>query len=275
MAHRVILESFSYQYPGQVTPALADISLAVPKGQCCALLGPTSAGKTTLLQSISGILHKHHASGFASGKIVIGDESYAPLPEEIQFPKIAYALQDPYVQISGVRETVLDEIRFTLENLGRWDSSTDDSILSLLRHLGIDHLAERKPTTLSGGETQRVALATILIAEPDVLLLDEPLTALDYVAQDRLSDLFKGIKERSTILFTDTHMEFALAVADVIVVLEKGRMVFSGDRKGLLDHIDSFESILPSHQWKELIRTVKVSQGPEATEAILKAMETI
>jgi energy-coupling factor transport system ATP-binding protein len=158
-------------------------------------------------------------------------------------------LQDPYVQISGVRETVFDEVLFTLENLGTIPQDARQTILSLLKRLGIDHLADRKPTSLSGGETQRVALAAILIAQPPLLLLDEPTTALDSNAQDKLRFILRSLRGRTTVLLTDTQIDFALAVADQIVLLDHGTIIFQGDSRNLLSQLHRFSSTLPVEGW--------------------------
>jgi energy-coupling factor transport system ATP-binding protein len=146
------------------------------------------------------------------------------LPGQILFPVAGLVLQDPYVQISGVRDTVFDEILFTLENLGKIPIDPRKTVVSLLQRLGIDHLAERKPTSLSGGETQCVALAAILIAQPPLLLLDEPTTALDSNAQDKLRLILRSLQGKTTVLITDTQIDFALSIADEILLLDHGTL---------------------------------------------------
>lgn len=253
MALPVTINQFSYRYEQESQTVLRDISVSIPAGSCCALLGPTGAGKTTLLYAIAGVLGHHHSPGVSSGSITIGKQSYTPLPKTILFPQVGLTLQDPSLQISGVRESVFTEIAFTLENLGVPEADQTSRIQSLLEQLGIAHLAERKPTTLSGGEVQRVALATIIVARPDVLLLDEPTTALDYNAQSRLQNIIKSIQRNTTIVFSDTRIDFALDVADIFVVIDNGSVRFVGNRKEFLTKIDSFRSILPVEGWSNVI----------------------
>jgi energy-coupling factor transporter ATP-binding protein EcfA2 len=249
MAQHLTIKDLSLQYSASEPKALSSLSLGVEAGSCCAIIGPTGAGKSTLLHCLAGTVRKHHPESVTTGQIQIGDTWYNGAPDHVLFPITGLVLQDPYVQISGVRETVFDEVLFTLENLGTVPQDRRRSILSLLRRLGIDHLADRKPTSLSGGETQRVALAAILIAQPPLLLLDEPTTALDSNAQDKLRSILRSLRGKTTILLTDTQIDFALAVADQILVLDHGALIFQGNPRTLLAQLDSFSSILPVEGW--------------------------
>ncbi len=252
MADRLVIQSFSHQYSASTPRVLSGISLEIPSGTCCAILGPTGAGKSSLLQCLAGTMHRHHPEAVASGLIQIGDRSFEGLPHDVQFPSVGLALQDPHVQISGVRDTVFAEILFTLENTGKVPDDPGAVILPLLRELGIDHLADRKPTSLSGGETQRVALATILVAEPPVLLLDEPTTAMDLSAQEKLSRILRRMKQRTTIVLTDTQLDFALGICDHIVVLEQGSILFDGGPAAFFRRLDEFRNSLPLENWLPL-----------------------
>ena len=252
MADRIVIQSFSLQYSATTARVLSSISLNIPSGTCCAILGPTGAGKSSLLQSLSGTMRRHHPESVASGSIQIGERLFETLPSNVLFPSVGLALQDPHVQISGVRDTVFGEILFTLENTGRVPEDPSAVILPLLRKLGIDHLADRNPTSLSGGETQRVALATILVAQPPVLLLDEPTTAMDLAAQEKLRGILRGMKKSTTIVLTDTQVDFALGICDQIVVLEQGKVLFDGTPAAFLRRLDEFRASLSLERWLPL-----------------------
>lgn len=252
MADRIDIKSFSLQYSAATPKVLASISLELPGGTCCAILGATGAGKSSLLHCLAGSMRRHHPESVASGSIQIGNRLFEGLPPHIQFPCVGLALQDPHVQISGVRDTVFGEILFTLENTGQVPKDPDAVILPLLRKLGIEHLSDRKPTSLSGGETQRVALATILVAQPPVLLLDEPTTAMDLSAQEKLSGILRGMKGHTTIVMTDTQLDFALGICDRILVLERGEILFDGTPTAFFRRLDEFRSSLPLENWLPL-----------------------
>jgi energy-coupling factor transporter ATP-binding protein EcfA2 len=208
-------------------------------------------------------MRRHHPESLSSGSIQIGDRLFEGLPHRVLFPAVGLALQDPHVQISGVRDTVFGEILFTLENTGRVPEDPSAVILPLLRKLGIDHLANRKPTTLSGGETQRVALATILVAKPPVLLLDEPTTAMDLSAQEKLRGILRGMKQSTTIVLTDTQLDFALGICDKIVVLEQGKVLFDGSPGEFLRRLDEFRASLPLESWLPMKQNIlRLLDGP-------------
>ena len=249
MAQHLTIKDLSLQYSASEPRALSSLSLEVAPGSCCAVIGPTGAGKSTLLQCLAGTMRRHHPESLATGQIQIGETQFNGVPDHVLFPIAGLVLQDPYVQISGVRESVFDEVLFTLENLGTIPQDPRETILSLLQRLGIDHLAERKPTSLSGGETQRVALAAILIAQPPLLLLDEPTTALDSNAVEKLRLILRSLRGKTTVLLTDTQIDFALAVADQILLLDHGTIIFQGNSGTLLSQLHSFSSTLPVEGW--------------------------
>jgi energy-coupling factor transport system ATP-binding protein len=270
MAQRLTIKDLSLQYSASEPRALSSISLEIAAGSCCAIIGPTGAGKSTLLQCLAGTMHRHHPESLATGQIQLGETRFNGVPDHVLFPIAGLVLQDPYVQISGVRETVFDEILFTLENLGTIPQDPRQTILSLLQRLGIDHLAERKPTSLSGGETQRVALAAILIAQPPLLLLDEPTTALDSNAQDKLRFILRSLRGKTTVLLTDTQIDFALAVADQILLLDHGAIIFQGNSRTLLSQLHSFSSKLPVEGWLQA-QSLLTSQDASSGHRLLVA----
>ena len=271
MAPSITLERVTYRYAPDTAPALSDLSISLPGGTCCAILGPTGSGKSTLMQLLAGVLAKHHPESVAEGSLTIGNRRYTPLPKDILFPEVGLALQDPYVQISGIRETTRKEIELTLETLGRDLVNEGGNIGRLMHQLGIAHLASRTPTTLSGGETQRVALATILIANPDVLLLDEPATALDYGAQANLKIILQSLRGTATVLFTDTHIDLPLEVADTFIVLKAGRVQFEGSRTSFLEHLPDFADLLPVEAWGNVLGALKGNPQSPSFRRIVQA----
>jgi energy-coupling factor transport system ATP-binding protein len=259
MAASIELSSFSLRYSPSAKLSLETITLSAATGSCVGIVGPTGAGKSTLLHALSGILGKHHVEASAEGRMLIADMIFDGIPRDVLFPTVGLVLQDPFVQISGVRDTVREEISFTLENIGKSPGS-DDAILELATDLGIEHLLERKPTTLSGGETQRVALGTILVARPRILLLDEPVASLDAAAQDRLRGILRSIRKTSTIVLTDTQLDFPLATCDQIAMLQDGHVTFFGSPHDLFAdpmvlHSHGMEKWKNSYEDIERIRT--------------------
>src|SRR5208282_3696331 len=195
--------------------AVDNVSLRIPHGAYCCLLGPSGCGKTTILRMIAG----HETP--SQGDIRIGGESVAgqsPLRRGTAMMFQAYALF-PHL-------SVLDNVAFSLKMRGLHREERQQQARELLTKVRLDHFADRLPAQLSGGQQQRVALARALITNPRVLLLDEPLSALDEYLRLRMRGELRRIQRELGITFvhvTHTQLE-ATAVADVVVVMEQGKI---------------------------------------------------
>ncbi len=195
--------------------ALEDVSLEISAGEFIVLLGPSGCGKTTLLSILGGFLTP------SAGQVLIGDRDMthvapAKRPTTTMFQD--YALF-PHM-------TLLDNVGFGLRMAGKAKRERDERAISLLDMVGLKQSARRKPHELSGGQRQRVALARALAVEPDVLLLDEPLGALDLKLRRQMQDELKEIQKRvgTTFIHVTHDQEEAMAIADRIVVMNRGRI---------------------------------------------------
>ena len=198
---------------------LREIELDVAAGEYFVILGPTGAGKTVLLEAIAGL----HQLG--KGCILIDGEDVTPLPPEqrgVGFVYQDYALF-PHLSAGG-------NIAFGLKLRRTSRSSVEERVAAISRLLNIEHLLHRDPRTLSGGEQQRVALARALIVEPRLLLMDEPLSALDPETREGLQrELAHVQRELGTTTLHVTHdFEEAVALGDRIGVVNEGRIVQVG-----------------------------------------------
>lgn len=196
--------------------ALKNIDLEVKEGEYFVIIGPTGAGKSILLETMVGFHFPVHGSIELDGKNITREE---PRKREIGIVFQDYMLF-PHLSVKK-------NIEFGLK---KKKSSCLDDITKLTKFLEIDHILERMPDTLSGGESQRVALARALINNPKVLLLDEPLSALDLNTRDRIIKMLGRIKdERKTTIIHVTHDQFeAVSLADRIAVMNKGRILQIG-----------------------------------------------
>jgi len=247
------LDSFSFRYSPSQPFALSKVSGVIPKGSCCAILGPTGAGKSTLLLGLSGALGADHSSGNGDGRISVGAEVFEPMPDRILFPQVGLCLQDPNIMISGLQETVYDEIRFSLENIGIDPGDHETRVRSVMNDVGISDLSGRKPSSLSGGELQRVALASLLVAQPSILLLDEPVNSLDAEGFTRVARIVRGLHGKTTVVFSDHQLELAILVADSILVMREGEVTFSGTKRQFLNNLGEFKNLLPVGEWQDVI----------------------
>ncbi len=200
--------------------ALEGIDLEVTEGEYLVVLGPSAAGKTLLLEMVAG-LHSPDA-----GRIVIDGVDGSELPPERR--RVGFVYQD-YALFPHL--TVLENVAFGArfgQGLAREDACR--TAHELLARVGVTDLADRSPMTLSGGERQRVALVRALAAKPRVLLLDEPLSALDQTTRDELRALLRSIhlKTGVTVVHVTHDRSEAASLADRVVVMMEGRLVQTG-----------------------------------------------
>ncbi len=200
--------------------AIRGVSLEVREQEYFVVLGPTGAGKTVLLECIAG-LHP-----LDRGEIFINGRNVTHLPPEAR--NVSYVPQD-YVLFPHL--TVYENIAFGLR-LRRWpDAEVRRRVEELAEMLGISHLLDRRPRTLSGGEQQRTALARALAPRPTALLLDEPLSALDESTRRQIADELSALPEKfgTTVIHVCHNFEEALALAHRIAVIHEGRIVQVGE----------------------------------------------
>ena len=199
---------------------IKDVNLEVRRGEYFVVMGPTGAGKTLLLQLIAGI---HYPD---SGKIILDDLDVTYLPPERR--SIGYVPQN-YALFPHM--PVKDNIGYGLKIRGYSKSKVEEEVQEISVKLGINHLLERMVSTLSGGEQQRVALARALIIKPKILLLDEPLSALDPETREEIREYIKEI--RKILKFTAIHVthDFVEAVdlGDRMAVMFNGEILQVGE----------------------------------------------
>lgn len=196
------------------------------------IAGPNGSGKTTLLRHFIGLLLPKSGSVTVCGRSVEKD----PLSAR---QKVGLVFQDADSQIVG--ETVYDDVAFGPENLGlaRWE--IDRRVRQALTAVGLSGLADKRPHHLSGGEKRRLAIAGVLAMAPQVLLMDEPFSNLDYPATCRVLDRILELHQNGhTIIITTHDLEKVVAHAQRLVVMESGRVVADGFPAEVIDGIERF-----------------------------------
>jgi putative spermidine/putrescine transport system ATP-binding protein len=197
------------------TAAVKDLSLTIPHGSYCCLLGPSGCGKTTILRMIAG--HERPTTG----DVRIGGQSVLGLPQVQRGTAMMFQNYAIFPHLS-----VLDNVAFALKMRGASKAERHRQARDLLAKVRMERFADRLPAQLSGGQQQRVALARALITNPRVLLLDEPLSALDEFLRLRMRGELRRVQKDLGITFihvTHTQLE-AIAVADLVVVMAQGRI---------------------------------------------------
>lgn len=253
----------SFRYPGSA-PVLREVTFTVRRGQVTWLFGPLGAGASTVLLAVAGL-----APGLTGGTLegelrVLGERPHSREGRGRLQGRVAYVTAMPYLQLSGMAETVYDEVAFTPANLG-WDRARiAEAVPEALARLGVAHLRDRAPEQLSGGELQRVVVAAMLVLQPEVWLLDEPTSALDVAGRQAVAALIRSEAQRgATVLLATEEAELGLAVADETVLLDEGSTVARGDPTSLLGTELMWEMGAGSTHVAELARAARRLAGPE------------
>ncbi len=218
------LDHVTYAYPG-APAALVEASLELEPGEVVALLGPSGSGKSTLLRALSGLVPHFHGGRFAGSAVVAGLDTRTARPADLA-GTVATVFQDPEDQV--VMTIVANEVAFGLENLGTPPVEIWPRVERALDAVGARHLWGRKTIELSGGELQRVCLASALALEPQLLLLDEPTSQLDPEA----AELFLDAVERlgATVVLSEQRIGRALELATRVLFVEGGRILLDAPR---------------------------------------------
>jgi energy-coupling factor transporter ATP-binding protein EcfA2 len=232
---RLGFDDVGFTYPGATVPALTGCSFAAGAGAVTWLTGALGAGTSTALLLAAG-LAPMHTGGLRTGRIhTLGLDPAEDGAARALGGRVALVLSTPATQLSGIAETVAQEVAFAPANLGWPRDRIHAGVGRALEALAIPHLATRDPTTLSGGEMQRVVIAAMLVLEPELWLLDEPTSALDVDGRALLHRLLRSEALRGAAVVVASEDADGLAtVADRLVVLTAGRVALDGVPQDLL-----------------------------------------
>jgi energy-coupling factor transport system ATP-binding protein len=217
---------FSY---GGGTPVLDGVSLEIADGEHIALLGPSGSGKSTLLRALAALVPHFHGGRFEGRVVVGGIDTREARPAELA-GTVASVFQDPEDQI--VMSKVANETAFGLENLGVDPKEIWPRVEEALALVGAEHLVERATGELSGGELQRVSLASALALKPRLLLLDEPTSQLDPESAEAFFDLVEDLP--CAVLVSEQRPARPLAHVDRVLFMDAGRIVLDASRDDAL-----------------------------------------
>ncbi|MDN7228078.1 ABC transporter ATP-binding protein [Planococcus sp. N064] len=229
MADIVIeLQNVSYRYPVSDDYVLKDVSFTIEKGKFTAIIGNNAAGKTTLCNAIRGFI-PHFYKGDLEGTVRVDGKDTQETQLGQMAEQVGYVFQNPFIQVSGVKDNVFEEVAYGLENLGVPVDEIRLRVEEILKLVNIDHLRNKNPFELSGGQRQRVALASIIVMDPDILVIDEPTSQLDPVGTEQIFDIIRLMKERGkTIVLVEHKMDLIAEYADDLLVMSEGELVMQG-----------------------------------------------
>lgn len=224
----IVFDRVSFTYAGSQEPSLRDLSFQAARGQVTLLTGLLGAGCSTAVLVAAGVAPRL-TGGSVEGDVVVLDRNPGTADGWRDLAgRVAVLLPTPWTQLSGMTFTVADEVAFGPANLG-WDREEILDVTSAaMGDVGVTHLAQRDPATLSGGELQRVILAGLVAMQPDVYLLDEPTVELDPEAADAVYALLPNLAKTAAVVLATTDSDRAVEVADRAFYLESGQLASEG-----------------------------------------------
>jgi energy-coupling factor transport system ATP-binding protein len=220
----LLIEGLGVRYPGRREHSLEGIDLPIERGERIGVAGRTGAGKSTLTLAAAGFIPRVVRAKL-DGRVVIEGTDTATAPPSSLLGQVGIVFATPANQLSASKQTVREELAFGLENLGVPRDEMDARIDATLARLAIGHLADREPFALSGGEQQRVAIASIVAMGTSVLVLDEPTAQLDPAGTASVADLLDELARTGTTILCAEHDPTVLGRMDRCLVLEAGRAI--------------------------------------------------
>ncbi|MFE3574339.1 ABC transporter ATP-binding protein [Lysinibacillus sp. NPDC059133] len=227
----VKIDNVSFTYPNEENLVLKNINLEIQQGEFIVLIGQSGCGKSTLLRHFKRELHPH---GTMTGAIFYKDCDLEQLNAEVAAADIGYVFQNPDNQI--VTDKVWHELAFGLENLGIDSPTIRRRVAEMANFFGIQKWFHHKTTELSGGQKQLLNLASVMVMQPKLLLLDEPTSQLDPIAAlEFIQTLHRLNKELGiTIILIEHRLEEVLPLADRVLIMDEGRILLDGSPKEIL-----------------------------------------
>ena len=273
------LKNINYKYLLGEKEVLKNINLEIEKGDFLAIVGKNSSGKTTLCNVLRGFIPSFY-KGELQGEIIFRDKPILEYTSGEIAQKIGFVFQNPFTQISGVKETVYDELAFGLENLGLEVEYIKNRVEEVLELLEIKDLKHKNPYELSGGQCQKVALASIIAMNPEVLIIDEPTSQLDPKGTE---DIFKIIsvmvEQGKTIILVEHKLELISKYAKNVIVLDDGEILLKGKTKEILSNKILLEKEIGMTQYTMLAynlmeeKNIKFNKIPVTKEDIIDELK--
>ncbi len=229
----LIVDDIHFSYESGIE-ALKGVSLTVQKGEFVAIMGQNGAGKTTLVKHFNGLLKP------TSGKVRINDVETTKTSVAALARNVGFVFQNPDHQLFS--ETVEEEIAFALKNFGYAPEVIESRITWAVNLLGLTQYRKTSPFMLSGGERKRVALASVLAWDPEILILDEPTIGQDHQQKENLRQFILQMQTQGKTIVIVTHdVEFVAECNPRVVLMREGKIVADGEGKDILTNPEILE----------------------------------
>lgn len=240
--NKIDVQKLTFRYLFTEFNAIEDISFSVKSGECIGIIGRNGSGKSTLCFALTGLVPNFFRGSY-SGNVYIDGENILDIPARKLVQKIGLVLQNPFSQISGAKMTVFEEVAFGLENLGVPRDEMLSRIENVLKMLGLWEKRNENPFELSGGQLQRLAIASVLALKPEIVIFDEPTSQLDPQATNEVFDAIGQLKKNGvTVVIVEHKFEKLVEYTDRIMLLHEGKLL----------HFDSPEKIFSKPEIDEL-----------------------
>lgn len=240
MENIIECRNVTYSYPLAETPAIRELNVRIERGKFYGVIGENGSGKTTLCALLRGFAPGFY-KGELEGEILVEGKRTTDYGGELS-AKIGYVFQNPFTQISGVKDTVFEEVAYGLENFGVPVDEIEKRVVDVMRLTDIEALALKNPFDLSGGQMQRVALASVIVLDPDILIIDEPTSQLDPEGTESVFAIIRALKERrKTIILVEHKIDLIAEYADEVLVMREGRVIAAGEKEEILSDMSLLE----------------------------------
>jgi energy-coupling factor transport system ATP-binding protein len=230
----------TYSYPLTKKPAVQNLNLRIERGKFYGVIGENGAGKTTLGAILRGFAPSFY-KGELKGEVLVEGKNISEYGGELS-TKIGYVFQNPFTQISGVKDTVFEEVAYGLENFGVPVEEIERRVVDVMKMTDIISLAEKNPYDLSGGQMQRVALASVIVLQPDILIIDEPTSQLDPEGTESVFKIIRKLKEEhKTVILIEHKIDLIAEYADEVLVFKDSSMIAEGPKEKILSDMSLSE----------------------------------
>ncbi|MDT7894913.1 MAG: ATP-binding cassette domain-containing protein [Desulfurococcales archaeon] len=228
MGLAIEIEDLWFKYPLSEDWVLKGIDIDIKEGEFVAIMGPSGCGKSTLLYILAGIIPNMIRGEIGGSVKVLGKEILNLRPEEI-VRNIGFVFQNPDSQL--LMPTAIEEVIMGLENLGLPREEILARAWNVIKYVGLEGKARQSPRSLSAGEKQILAIASVLALKPKILILDEPTSMLDHIGTAKVLGLIERLKREAeiTTIVVEHRIEWAVEVADKIAIMNDGRIEAYGD----------------------------------------------
>ena len=238
------VEKASYWYPDTQKPALDNIDLNINEGEFVLVVGPSGCGKSTLLRMFNRIVPDYYG-GKLRGSVLLNNKNIREYNKKDIIKKVGMVYQHPEKQI--VMQDVEREIAFGLENLNTPLNKMKRNVAEVISFLNLGHIKDKSTQEISGGEKQRIAIASVIAMDPDIMLFDEPTSQLDPIASEEVLAFIKRLNRDTgkTVVLVEQRLDRCFDMVDRIIFMEDGRIVGEGTPNKIPETIDK-RYFLPS-----------------------------